>query len=153
MKCQRCQSERVATMGGKCSDMCSYTLNDSTVSGYVPGDMGVGDGDYLGFNYCLDCGQMQGKFPLPSTEIEKDISDEEVADFFDNHFTQGQDVNLPGRMIRDMIRVAKESGPKFGQFMENFFEYNTTTAYPPLKFPSCEKFVQMYRNGNAELDY
>lgn len=153
MKCQRCQSDRVAYVGAKCSDMCNWSVNGSEASGYVPQDMGVGGGDYLEIKFCLDCGQLQGRFPFLTTEIEKDISDEEVAEFFDNHFSQGEEVNLPSRMIREMVSMAKEHSTKFGRFMELFFEYNTTTAYPPVNFPSCEKFVQMYRSGNAELDY
>ena len=39
--------------------------------GYVPEDIGCGENDYIEFKYCLDCGQMQGKWPKPETEIEK----------------------------------------------------------------------------------
>ena len=36
--------------------------------GYVKDGLNVGDGDYLEFSYCADCGQMFGNFPL---EIEE----------------------------------------------------------------------------------
>jgi hypothetical protein len=32
--------------------------------GYVPSCLGVGEGDYVEFEYCLDCGQIMGKFPV-----------------------------------------------------------------------------------------
>lgn len=42
-----------------------------TYNGYVPDDIGIGEyGDYMRFTYCLDCGQIQGKFPLPPAECE-----------------------------------------------------------------------------------
>lgn len=71
MKCQRCKSERVASISGKCSDCCSWSVGGGEMDdGYVPGDMGIGGGDYIEFEFCLECGQIQGKFPCPPTEIE-----------------------------------------------------------------------------------
>jgi hypothetical protein len=79
MKCQRCKSERNTYITAKCSDMCNVMqYKDSGYvehNGYVPEDIGIGGGDYVEFVYCLDCGQIHGKFPLPLTEIEK--SDEQ----------------------------------------------------------------------------
>ena len=68
--CQRCQSGRVADLLARCSDMCSMALAGKRQSGYVPRDMGVGGGDDVGFVYCLDCGQIQGCFPVPTTRLE-----------------------------------------------------------------------------------
>jgi hypothetical protein len=39
--------------------------------GYVPDDMGIGGGDYVEFDYCLQCGQIQGRFPRGITSLEK----------------------------------------------------------------------------------
>ena len=72
MKCQKCESERVMALNTKCNDMCFVTLNDKEQNGYVPSDMSIGGGDYLKFKLCLDCGQIQGKFPLETTELEQD---------------------------------------------------------------------------------
>jgi hypothetical protein len=55
----------------KCSDRFHAAFDDgaSIVSdrtdgcGYVPPILGIGEEDYLDFSYCLDCGQIQGKFP------------------------------------------------------------------------------------------
>lgn len=77
MACQRCESERVAKITAKCSDCFATDLGDTN---YVPQDMGIGGGDYVEFSYCLDCGQIQGKWPLPLTELEQ--SKKEQTDCF-----------------------------------------------------------------------
>ena len=50
--------------------MCSIALAGERHSGYVPRDLGIGGGDDIGFDYCLDCGQVQGAFPLPPSRME-----------------------------------------------------------------------------------
>lgn len=71
MHCQKCNSTRIAEIGGKVSDMCFISLpNNKEHDGYVPDDMGIGCGDYLGFSLCLDCGQVQGNWPLPLSKLE-----------------------------------------------------------------------------------
>lgn len=69
--CQQCKSTRIADFGAKCSDMSDTTINDVRDDGYVPDDIGIGGGDYVQLSYCLDCGQIQGEFPLPETELER----------------------------------------------------------------------------------
>jgi hypothetical protein len=72
VKCQRllCRSHRVADVYGKCSGNSSYTLGDKDRDGYLPSDMGVCYTDEITFSYCLDCGQIQGTWPLPRTKFE-----------------------------------------------------------------------------------
>lgn len=77
MPCQKCNSERVAKINGKTSDCCFVSILDYTSCDYVPDDMGIGGGDYLEFDLCLDCGQLQGKFPLPLTELESTEEEED----------------------------------------------------------------------------
>ena len=50
--------------------MCSVDLGGRRRHGYVPRDLGVGGGDDVHFTYCLDCGQIQGRFPVPPTRTE-----------------------------------------------------------------------------------
>ena len=64
MACKRCKSERVMRVGGKCSDLFSASMEGLDHQGYVISDIGIGGGDYLEFSYCLDCGQIQGDFPI-----------------------------------------------------------------------------------------
>jgi len=76
MNCQKCNSERIADVGAKCSDLFNATFQTKDYDGYVPSDMGIGGGDYLDFSYCLDCGQIQGEWPLPETELEQQENEE-----------------------------------------------------------------------------
>lgn len=45
--------------------MCDVQSEGFSHDGYVPDGLGIGGGDYLNFSFCLDCGQMQGEFPVP----------------------------------------------------------------------------------------
>ena len=75
MACQKCKSERIASLSGKTSDMCNVFVGEEEHEGYVPSDMNIGGGDYIEFEFCLDCGQIQGEFPLPQTKIESNDVD------------------------------------------------------------------------------
>lgn len=70
MTCQNCNSERIVQISAKCSDQCNTRIGDKDICDYVPYDMNLGGGDYLTLKMCLDCGQVQGKFPLAQTELE-----------------------------------------------------------------------------------
>jgi len=69
--CSKCFSRRVVTVDAKCSDLCNISLRGKKVNGTPPADMGIGGGDYVSFSYCLDCGQIQGEFPLSETKLER----------------------------------------------------------------------------------
>jgi hypothetical protein len=69
-RCQRCSGSRLARILAHCSDMCSVDIAGRHLHGYVPRDLGIGGGDDVQFDYCLACGQIQGKFPLPATTME-----------------------------------------------------------------------------------
>lgn len=71
MNCMRCNSTRVATVSAKCSDACFVSVNGADHDGYVPDDLGIGSDDYVEFDYCLDCGQIQGTFPLAPTKLDR----------------------------------------------------------------------------------
>lgn len=69
MKCQRCQSERVAQVSARCSDLCFYSIGDVEKDGYVPDNVGIGGGDNVEVSYCLECGQLQGEWPVPEQNV------------------------------------------------------------------------------------
>lgn len=71
MSCQRCKSTRVADISTKCSDRCNVVIGNYNKSDYSPSDMGVGGGDYVRFRWCLECGQIQGEWPLEKSEAER----------------------------------------------------------------------------------
>lgn len=158
MKCDKCQSERVAEITAKCSDMCSYSLKDSKMHGnyYAPDDMGIGGGDYIEFNWCLECGKIQGDFPLPTSAIEKDITDAEVLEFYKNHFIEGDNIytNLSDYKSGhyDMLAESEELGNKFASFIQNFIEHNNRRQ-PVRKYPPADMFLKMFKSGDADLPW
>jgi hypothetical protein len=77
--CQRCHSERVLGINAKCSDMCSIRMGSNESEGYAPSAPGIGGGDYIETDICLDCGQVQGKFPLKKLEEEEEWEEEATA--------------------------------------------------------------------------
>ena len=70
-----CDSERIAFLNGKTSDMCQFSYKDiDIVNGYVPRLAVIGDiGDYIEINFCLDCGKIQGDFPVSDEQVEKAV--------------------------------------------------------------------------------
>jgi hypothetical protein len=69
MSCINCGGSRVASISAKCSDLCAVQIGDKSKEGYVPSDMGIGGGDYVEFDWCLDCLRIQSD-RLPLTELE-----------------------------------------------------------------------------------
>lgn len=70
-KCQRCESPRVAEVSGKVTDSCHFSVPADGFlqrDGYVPGVVGDAGGDYMEFDFCLNCGQIQGEWPVPTPE-------------------------------------------------------------------------------------
>lgn len=80
MICQRteCGSNRIAFISGKCSDLCSTEIGGNERNDYPPTDMGLKNsyGDYVELSWCLDCGQIQAEFPVPTCALER--SDDQV---------------------------------------------------------------------------
>jgi len=72
LNCRECGSGRTAHVLARCSDMCGVQVSGRRHHGYVPRDLGIGGGDDVQFTYCLDCGRIQGAFPLSPTSLEED---------------------------------------------------------------------------------
>jgi hypothetical protein len=62
--CESCQHDRILVVNAKCSDMCDVHYNEKDHVGYVPSGLNIGNGDYIEFEVCLDCGKIQGDFPV-----------------------------------------------------------------------------------------
>jgi hypothetical protein len=78
MTCRGCGNNRIAVVSAKASDMCFYRVGDQERELYTPGSVGLGGGDYVEFNYCLDCGCIQSDdFPV-SQETVDDVFHEEL---------------------------------------------------------------------------
>jgi len=158
MKCQRCKSVRTVDATAKCAGTCVVRFSGLETEGTIPDDLGIGGGDYLKFSVCLDCGQMQGQFPVPQSYVEKDLPDEDIVDFFDNHFVEGDLVkNVGFRSLDPIIKEARDLHPKFGKFVEELFDNFIskdvrTNGKKQYKYPKVTKFVQMFRTNNLELE-
>lgn len=78
MKCQRCESDRIISICAKSSDRCFTTFGKYNHDGYAPCIPGVCGGDYIEPTICLECGQLQGTFPVKFDPQEFfEIDDEE----------------------------------------------------------------------------
>lgn len=65
--CQTCGSKQLLCISGKHSDCCdAIEVNDQTKSmeGYAPYIDDICGGDYIEITFCMECGQIQGKFPV-----------------------------------------------------------------------------------------
>jgi len=71
-----CNSDRIASICGKTSDMCSFQYKDIDANGYVPQGIVIGEdgyGDYIQFKFCLECGKIQGNFPISDEQVERSV--------------------------------------------------------------------------------
>ena len=77
MSCQKCGSDRLFRFYAKHSDMFVYTYKDKReVDGYAPHIPSFCGGDDTQGTLCLDCGQLQGKWPATDLELDE-ISEED----------------------------------------------------------------------------
>lgn len=68
MTCDKCDSVRIISVDGKVSDLCSLEYKGDEYFGYVPVEhkeicLSCNE-NMLNFRYCLDCGKLQGEFPV-----------------------------------------------------------------------------------------
>ncbi len=96
MSCKTCKSERIARVQGKVADGFYFNSKNPEIEydGYVPENIGIGrkyGGDYIDFSYCLDCGQIQGKFPITDDALKYMESEEEDEDTDENEYTHYND--------------------------------------------------------------
>lgn len=68
--CQRCDSDRILFLSAKCSDTCISSIKGKEKDGYAPVIPGICGGDYVKPKICLNCGQVQAKFPIAETDLE-----------------------------------------------------------------------------------
>lgn len=60
-----CSHTNTFSVSAKCSDCCTITHPDGTMThGYVPRDLGIGGGDYAKLTICIDCAAVVN-LPLP----------------------------------------------------------------------------------------
>jgi len=79
MACDKCKSDRILSIMGKCSDMFSADYKGVDYEGYVPTDLGIGGSDYIEMDICLECGKVQG------------IEHQSDPEFFTDHEDDGDE--------------------------------------------------------------
>ena len=75
MNCDKCNSDRIVNIDSKCSDCCFLSYKEYENDGYVPDEIGIGGGDYVAFSFCLDCGKIQGDFPVDDNSLMEFIKE------------------------------------------------------------------------------
>jgi len=72
MKCQTCGKDRIINVYAKCNDLCCVEFKGEYLNGYVLKDLNIGDwGSHVDIFYCLNCGQIQGNWPIKSPNMER----------------------------------------------------------------------------------
>jgi len=79
MKCKNCGSDRIMDCTGKTSDLCVAEFKGQFHNGECPKEVGIGGGDYMKIEYCLECGQMQGDFPYGDPAFFMEGNDDEES--------------------------------------------------------------------------
>lgn len=69
--CFKCQSDKILIINAKCNDMCQIDYKNHDYDGGVPNNLNIGGGDYIGINLCINCGTVQGEWPLHDDIIEE----------------------------------------------------------------------------------
>ena len=80
-ECQQCGSDRIMQASAHGRDCCYVSIGDWESQGYMVGGLNVGGGDDMEIEVCLDCGTMQGEWPLSAervAEITAEIDAEEA---------------------------------------------------------------------------
>ncbi len=70
--CFKCGSNRLFHIWTQADDHHVVRFKQYEHCDYLPEDMGIGGGSHSQFTYCGDCGQIQGKWPLVETQVEKE---------------------------------------------------------------------------------
>lgn len=157
MKCQRCKSERIADVKGKCSNNCLVKFAGFETEGTIPEDLGFGGGDYIRFSVCINCGQMQEEFPIPLSYMEKEISDDDIISWFDSFFSEGDKIKPNLDLANSALEDAKTLHPKFGKFISDLFDLVSvaeikSSGKKVFKFPLIEKLIKMYKENDLSLE-
>lgn len=76
--CQNCSGERLMSVHGKCSSMSFVEVKHLGLEhdGYVPSNLNIGSGKYIEFEVCLDCGHIQGTWPVEDDEVKDSFEGE-----------------------------------------------------------------------------
>ena len=152
MTCKYCYSNRILDFTAKCSDTFYCSIGGTEHYDYVPADLGIGNGNYIDISMCLDCGKVRGNFPKPISKLEEDVSDEEIKEFYLNHFSEETSLYIPDKLKDYILKDAKSLCSKFENYMDKFIYHNSSFEYKHLKMPHVNEFIKMYRDGKLHIE-
>ncbi len=87
MNCQTCNSDRISNVVAHSKDSSSISYRGHETDGYFQNIDNVCSGDDMDITVCLECGQLQGNWPVEDPKIEQEcISCDEYSEFaFDDN--------------------------------------------------------------------
>jgi hypothetical protein len=85
--CDNCCSERIISITGKCCDCFIAEYKGIDYDGYVLSEAGIGGGDDIEMRYCLECGKIQGNFPIPEGRIVSEMNGEDGEDYSEDCYS------------------------------------------------------------------
>jgi hypothetical protein len=140
MVCIKCNSNRILNVCGKCDDRNSVSIGDRSVDNYIPNDLGIGGGDYIEFEVCLDCGQMVGDFPRGKSKMEASASDgleDKLVQYFEKH------LNIINDSQHYRISLMRSDAAKISDDFENYIRGFISDNAFDIKndFPIVEDFA------------
>ena len=80
MKCDSCRSNRIVSICSKASDLHNLRYRNLDHDGYLLNGFGIGGGDYVEFDFCLECGKIQGNFPITDESIAEQYNEDRFDD-------------------------------------------------------------------------
>ena len=70
--CSKCGSSRILYVAGKTDKSCSLFYGDRIKKkSFVPDGLNIGFGDFINVYVCLDCGHLNGEWPVPESQMEE----------------------------------------------------------------------------------
>lgn len=154
MSCTSCLSDRIASVTAKCSDCFDVCSNKAEYSGYVPKDIGIGGNDYIAFDYCLNCGKIQGNFPV-TPEFETQVTNDQLIEFYSEYIIEGEPILFNKTLTGQVIKSAENVSPMFGKWFTNFMNNNSrhdSYHYDNVyNYPTCSRLIEMFRDNNPYL--
>lgn len=72
-QCKKCGSESILHFSGNTSDRFDATFKGMEHQGYVLSGLNIGGGDYIEIDVCMQCGHMQGDWPVADERVRDAI--------------------------------------------------------------------------------
>ena len=122
MSC-KCGSNVILTVSAKCYDMCTISYGDNEETSYVPANIGLGEDPYhVNFEYCLQCGTIQGEFPI----------------------------QLPVQ-FRPKLVEPKPVEIKLGDLIQEFYDLVMANTSRQITMPKLSLILARMHRGDAEI--